>query len=171
MTTSISYDTVMTSYYQAPRYFWDANAQAPYLSIDSSGSANDKFVSYEDERACTAKVSYARNRRLGGVMIWELAGGYRASQPIGQREPLLQAVKQAFATPQVTNAAISGTSFQIAFTAAPLGQYAVVWSSNLTSTTWTTLLTNTSSAGGSLLVTNTNALNQAQRFYRVQTPP
>jgi chitinase len=57
------------------------------------------FVSYDDAHACQAKVSYARNLGLGGVMIWELANEYMASQPAGQRTPLTSALKQALATP------------------------------------------------------------------------
>ena len=33
------------------------------------------FVSYDDEHTCQAKVSYARDLGLGGVMIWEIGQG------------------------------------------------------------------------------------------------
>ena len=92
----IPYYSVMANYSQPPYlYFWDAAAQAAYISFDDTGSANDKFISYDDPTAVGQKVQYAVSRGLGGVMIWELAGGYRADQPAGQRDPLLQAVKQA----------------------------------------------------------------------------
>jgi GH18 family chitinase len=42
-------------------------------------------------------VSYARNHGLGGIMIWELAQDHTP----GTSDPLLQAVKQALATPLV----------------------------------------------------------------------
>ncbi len=114
----------MTTYYQTNRYHWDTDAQAAYLSIDNSGSANDKFISYDDEHACQAKISYARNRGLGGVMIWELGSGYRAGQPVGQRDPLLQAVKQALATPQMTAIGLSGQKdIRLEFTSLPLASY------------------------------------------------
>ena len=74
-TTTPTYDTIMSTYYQSNRYHWDTDAQTAYLNIDNSGSANDKFISYDDEHACQAKISYARNRGLGGVMIWELGSG------------------------------------------------------------------------------------------------
>ncbi len=74
---------------------WDAAAQAAYLSHDDASAANDRFVSYDDETAARSKIEYARTKGIGGVMIWELGGGYRSNQPAGQRDPLLQSVKQA----------------------------------------------------------------------------
>ncbi|HEY6169126.1 MAG TPA: glycoside hydrolase family 18 protein [Verrucomicrobiae bacterium] len=170
-TMQANYDTIVSNYYQPSRYFWDTNAQAPYLTIDNTGSTNDHFVSYEDERACAAKVSYARNRGLGGVMIWELGGGWRATQPAGQRDPLLQAVKRALATPKVATIDGNGTNVQLGFTSAPLGFYRVQWRSNYASGTWSTLITNSSTTGGVLQITDPGALIQPQRYYRVQTPP
>jgi autotransporter-associated beta strand protein len=90
-----SYATIMSTYYATNLYHWDTAAQACYLGIDNTGSTNDHFISYDDEHTCQAKVIYARSRGIGGVMIWELGEGYRSSQPAGERDPLLQAVKRA----------------------------------------------------------------------------
>jgi chitinase len=95
--TTASYPEIMSKYYQPQRYFWDTNAQSAYLSIDLPGSADDKFVSYDDPTACRAKVAYARRKGLGGLIIWELGGGYQADQPVGQRDLLLQSIKRAIA--------------------------------------------------------------------------
>jgi GH18 family chitinase len=95
----LAYAEIMSRYYQPQRYFWDTNAQSAYLSINPFGSANDKFISYDDPTTCHAKVAYARQKGLGGVIIWELGGGYRSDQPAGQRDLLLQSVKQAIAAP------------------------------------------------------------------------
>ena len=57
------------------------------------------FISYDDAHACQAKVSYARNLHLGGLMIWELSEDFFPTQPVGQRTPLISALKQALATP------------------------------------------------------------------------
>jgi chitinase len=92
---NVPYYTIMSDYYQPGYYRWDANAQASYLSIDNAGSSSDKFISYDDEATITAKINYARNKHIGGVIIWELGGGYRSSMPVGQRDLLLQAVKKA----------------------------------------------------------------------------
>ena len=48
-------------------------------------------MSFDDETTCAHKVTYARNKGIGGVMIWELGGGYIPAEPAGQRNPLLAA--------------------------------------------------------------------------------
>ena len=171
--SSLSYSTIMSTYYQSNLYHWDTAAQAAYLSLDNTGSANDKFISYDDEHTCQAKVSYARNRALGGVMIWELGEGYRSSQPAGQRDPLLQAVKQSrLATPNLTGIQRSNLDIRISFTTMPLALYRVQWTTNLASGAWNTLTNNVSGTGGIMQITDAGALgSRAQRFYRVRTPP
>src|SRR5207244_13023752 len=116
-TTQSNYNTVISTFYQSNLYHWDDAAQAAYLSIDNAGSSNDKFISYDDARTCQSKVSYARNRHLGGVMIWELAQDHHAGQP----EPLLQSIKQALATPGATIIQLSGQSVDLGFGSIPLG--------------------------------------------------
>ncbi|MDE3057019.1 MAG: T9SS type A sorting domain-containing protein [Bacteroidota bacterium] len=93
--SNVPYSTIMDTYYQSQYDKWDASAQAAYLSIDNTGSANDKFISYDNASTVAAKFNYVRSKGLGGAIIWELGGGYRANQPAGQRDLLLQAVKQA----------------------------------------------------------------------------
>ena len=131
------------------------------------------FISYDDEHTCQAKVSYARNRRLGGVMIWEIGQGYRSTQPSGQRDPLLQAMKHALAyTIRLTAVQRSDHDIQFSFTSLPLALYRVSWTSNLNASAWNTLTNNVSGTGGVLQITDSGAAtNQASRFYRVQTPP
>jgi chitinase len=171
-TTAPTYDSIMGSYYQPQLYHWDTNAQAAYLSIDNTGSANDKFISYDDEHACQAKVSYARNHGLGGVMIWELGSGYRPSQPAGQRDLLLQAVKQSLATPRIVGIQETNQSFLISFTSMPLANYRVRWTSNLSTVSWNTLTNNVPGTTGTVQVIDPGAAtNSFARFYRIQTPP
>ncbi len=165
-TTQISYNSLISTYYQSNLYHWDVPAQAAYLSIDNSGSNADKFISYDDIRTCQSKVSYARNRHLGGVMIWELAQDHHNGQP----DPLLQSVKQAFATPGATTIQITNQAVDLGFATAPLGSYRVQWASNAPGQ-WNTLtVTNVSGTGGVLHVVDP-AANQARRFYRIATPP
>jgi chitinase len=167
-TTQSNYNAIITSFYQSNLYHWDDAAQAAYLSIDNAGSSNDKFISYEDARACQSKVIYARNRHLGGVMIWELAQDHHASQP----DPLLQSIKQALATPGSTNIQLADSNIDLSFILIPLGSYQVQWTSNLHATAWNTLtLTNVTGTGGILHVTDPAATNQSNRLYRVQAPP
>jgi chitinase len=171
--TALSYATIMSTYYQSNLYHWDSSAQAAYLGFDTTGSTNDWFISYDDEHTCQAKVSYARNRSLGGVMIWELGEGYRSSQPAGKRDPLLQAVKQAvLARPNLTAIQRADQDVRLAFTSLPLALYRVQWTTNPLSGPWNTLTNNVAGTGGTVLVTDPSALtNRSPRFYRVQTPP
>jgi chitinase len=126
-TTQQSYNTILSTYYQSNLYHWDTAAQSAYLSIDNSGSNNDKFISYDDTRTCQSKVSYARNRHLGGVMIWELAQDHHVGQP----DPLLQSIKQALATPGSTAIQLNSQTIDLGFASIPLGLYRVQWSSNI----------------------------------------
>ena len=168
----VTFNDIMTTYYQSNLYHWDTNAQAAYLSIDNTGSANDKFISYDDAHTCQAKVSYARNRGLGGVMIWELGSGYRPTQPAGARDPLLQAVKQSLATPRITRVEMGEQSVQINFTSLPLANYRIQSKSNLPDGAWSTLSNNIPGTGGTLQITDPVVItNPPGRFYRVQTPP
>jgi len=166
-----SYNTIINQYYQPQLYYWDTNAQAAYLSITNASAANDMFISYDDPHTCQAKVSYARNHGLGGVMIWELSQDYNASAPVGQRDPLLQTIKQAFATPRITGASVDSQGVNISFTSLPLAFYRVQWTSNLTANLWYTLTNNVPGTGGILQVTDPDSTNHTQRFYRIQTPP
>ncbi len=94
--SQVAYSIIMDQYYQPNLYHWDDQAHAPYLSIAAPDPKDRKFISYDDERLCAEKVTYARRRGLGGVIIWELGDGYRPNQPPGRRNPLLQAVKTAW---------------------------------------------------------------------------
>jgi chitinase len=89
----LTYYDIMDSYYQPQYYRWDSAAQAAYLSIDGIGSSNDKFISYDDETTCYEKINYVRNKGIGGVIIFELGGGWRPTAPVP--DILLQAVKDA----------------------------------------------------------------------------
>jgi chitinase len=167
--TAYGYSDLIANNYQTNLYHWDTIAQAAYLSVTNAIATNDEFVSYDDVRTCQAKVSYARNNKLGGVMIWELAQDHQAGSP----DPLLEAVKQSVASPGQITVQSSGNNFNLAFSGISLGSYAVQWTSNLAGGNWNTLaLTNLSGLGGGIQVTDPGALtNQSVRFYRVLTPP
>ena len=164
---AISFNNVMAGNYQPNLYHWDASAQSAYLGITNAFPTNNIFLSYDDQRTCQAKVSYARNHGLGGVMIWELAQDHVPDMP----DPLLQAVKQSLATPGQVNLQISGNDINLDFTGIALGSYNVQWSSDLM--IWNVLLTtNISGLGGAVQITDVGAAtNQVNRFYRIQTPP
>ena len=94
-TQTLTYNDIMDKYFQPQLYHWDAAAHAPYLSLGADGDAARKFISFDDARLAREKVLYARAHGLGGVIIWQIGGGYRAGQPAGRKDVLLQAVKSA----------------------------------------------------------------------------
>jgi chitinase len=55
-----------------PRYVrhWESASRVPWLYDATSGT----WVSYDDPQSVGEKVRYVRERRLGGVVIWELGG-------------------------------------------------------------------------------------------------
>ena len=83
--------------FEVSEYRWDEVAAAAYLSIDQPGAAQDLFISFDNEQAVAAKVEYVRAAGLGGLAVWELAGGHRAELPAGERDPLLTALGEAVA--------------------------------------------------------------------------
>lgn len=169
--TAYSYADIMADYYQSNLYHWDTSAQSAYLSITNVNATKSDFISYDDPRTCQAKVSYARNHDLGGVMIWELAQDHQS----GQSSPLVQAISQALATPGMTSIQNSNNDVNLFFNSIALGSYRVQWMNNLSDGIWNTLLiTNIpeADAGGVLQVTDPGVMaTQFQRFYRIQTPP
>jgi hypothetical protein len=69
------------------------------MSIDKSGSADDEFWSYNDERSCIEKVKFVQQHNMGGVIIWELGSGYISSNPAGNKIPQLSAIYEAKTNP------------------------------------------------------------------------
>jgi chitinase len=69
----------------------------PYLSSATPlGSAGCSLVSYEDAQSITEKGAFVRAQGLGGTIIWTISQGPLANQPVGQRDPLLDAVRAAY---------------------------------------------------------------------------
>lgn len=89
---NVTFDDLMNQYgSQMTPGNWDATAHAAYASIQ--GTTN-KFVSFTNEQACTDIVNYVKSISGGGVILWELGGGYLSSG-YANRDRLLQAVKTA----------------------------------------------------------------------------
>jgi chitinase len=169
--SAYTYADIVNNYYQSNLYHWDDTAQAAFLSITNIPASNDMFISYDDTHACQAKVSYARNLHLGGLMIWEVSQDYFSTQPPGQRAPLIAALKQALATPNIAAIQLDGTSVNFSFTSLPLGLYRVQWSSNLLQALWNTLTNNVAGTGTNVPIADPAPATAPARFYRIQTPP
>lgn len=69
---------------------WDNNAKVPYINEQDPKA----FVTFENEESVREKINYAKTKRIGGVMLWELGAGFIPDQTVGPKDPLLQAVKE-----------------------------------------------------------------------------
>lgn len=68
---------------------WDAVAQVPW---QASGTT---FITYEDTTSTRLKVEYALQNNLGGIMLYDLLGGFVPDAPEGSKQELLKAAKRA----------------------------------------------------------------------------
>lgn len=70
--TTLTYNTIKAVYLSkvgsTVKEYWDSVCCAPYLY----DSANNYFITYENEKSIKEKAKYVRNNKLAGVMIWEL---------------------------------------------------------------------------------------------------
>jgi chitinase len=84
---ALSFSAIMDGYYSTSAHHWHRGPEVPYLSLSG------QFVSYDDEASVARKIAYARSAPVGGVILWELSGGWRpaATPP----DPLLQSIKRA----------------------------------------------------------------------------
>lgn len=76
-----------------PSYQWDGVAQMAWFSLEGVTAADDNFCNFNDARAIAAKVEFARQQGLGGVIVWELALDHLPDSP--QSPPLRQALGDA----------------------------------------------------------------------------
>ncbi|HXI71481.1 MAG TPA: hypothetical protein VNN22_14085 [Verrucomicrobiae bacterium] len=70
--------------------------------------------------------------------------------------------------PEITNVKVIGLDVLISFTTINAAAYAVEYNGDLSSSSWSDLITNVIGNGGIETVTNSGAAGQPQRFYRVQ---
>ena len=87
-----SYTVLLSKYYDPKKYHWDDEAKVPYLAIDNAGTAQDMFISFNDERSVAEKVRYQQQHRLGGVMIWNMSLDYNPQQSGAAQHPIMTAI-------------------------------------------------------------------------------
>ena len=94
---AMSYRNITTDYLPAMSQAFDAVAQAPWLSsVAQTGPRQCNFVTYENAASIAAKGAYVDDEGLGGTIIWTIGQGHIPGLPAGQRDPLLDAVRDAF---------------------------------------------------------------------------
>jgi chitinase len=84
-----TYDLLVSQYidHSAKRY-WSEEAKVPWLYDEKAGL----MITYEDPESIRLKAKYARDHRLGGVMIWELSHD-------DEKSSLLHALNQGMQAP------------------------------------------------------------------------
>jgi chitinase len=93
----MTYDLIQSAYDDPGCEHWDASAASSYLTFSAPrGPQGCTFISYETPRSILEKGEYVKERGLGGTMVWTVSQGYRPSLPLEQRNPLMDALAQAF---------------------------------------------------------------------------
>lgn len=93
----MSYTNIMTQYFSPSVRKWDDIAKVPYLSSAAPlGPQGCNFVSYDDEQSIAEKGAYVKKMGLGGVIVWNITEGTLPDKPMGQRDPLMAALKKSF---------------------------------------------------------------------------
>lgn len=95
--SEMSYATIVADYFTPAAAHFDATAQVPYLSYDAGhGAKRCTYISYENAESIAAKGAWAQGQGLNGAIVWTINQGHDRTQPAGQRDALLHAVRQAF---------------------------------------------------------------------------
>jgi chitinase len=99
---------------------FDAVARVPWIGRDAPASANDRFISYDDEQAIQEKAAYIAQKGLGGVFVFEVSGDFFPAAIGDARHPLLTALRNAF-RPAASAAFYAVTPCRVADTRNPPG--------------------------------------------------
>ena len=96
----MSYRNIVDDYLPLMTAHYDAIAQSPWLaSAIGRGPRACTYVTYEDATSIAAKGAFVHQRGLGGTIIWTISQGHFSNRPAGQRDPLLDAMNDAFLSP------------------------------------------------------------------------
>lgn len=97
---AMSYANIQSLYYSPEAYRWDERAKVPYLSFPTAfGPQSCNYISYEDIPSVTEKGRWAREKGLGGGIIWTINQGHFRQALVGQQDPLMRATYTAFLQP------------------------------------------------------------------------
>jgi GH18 family chitinase len=85
--------------------YWDNVAKVPY----AISTANNSFVSYDDEQSIGLKAQYINQKNLRGAIIWEITGDYFQGAGSTLRTPLADTLNRTFCMGTTPNIAPSIT--------------------------------------------------------------
>jgi chitinase len=92
----MTYATIMSSYYNATYYKWDATASMGYLAFPAAtGPRGCTMVSYENPQSAAAKGTWVKSNGLGGAIVWTINQGHVSTAAAGQQDPITQALYNA----------------------------------------------------------------------------
>jgi chitinase len=97
----MSYRNIVENYLPNMSAHYDAIANSPWLgAATGQGPQACTYVTYEDAQSIAAKGAWVHANGLGGTIIWTISQAHFATRPAGQRDPLLQAMRDAFLSGQ-----------------------------------------------------------------------
>lgn len=97
---TMSYRNIVTSYLPVMTVEHDSIGMRYLHSTTQRGPMNCNLVTYEDPIvSIPSKAVHARNAGFGAVIIWTLSQGHLPAEVVGQRDPLLAAIRQNFLGP------------------------------------------------------------------------
>lgn len=79
----VGYKEIVSRLAPGWKYHWDDLAKVPYLT----NADNTKLISFDDTVSVRHKCDYVQQRKLGGVIIWELS-----QDDMGNQQPLLETI-------------------------------------------------------------------------------
>jgi chitinase len=101
--SDLAYAEIAQAYAPLMNRSFDNKAKAPYLSAATPvGSQGCSYISYEDAESIALKGDYVHLNGLGGTTVWSMNQGFLADAPAGERDPLMQVVKEAFIENTIT---------------------------------------------------------------------
>lgn len=94
---AMSYRNIMASYRPSMTLEILSDWTQSYLWSNSQiGPQGCTYVTWENPDAIATKSQHARSQNLGGAIIWTISQGYLPSAAAGQRNPLLDALRQNY---------------------------------------------------------------------------
>jgi chitinase len=95
----VRYDTVLDALANGGTRHWDDTSKVPWVAGTATGTFSDWnfsvapgdsfYVTYDDPESLAAKVTWARQLGIGGVMLFDVGDGWSLAPPAGKAPDLL----------------------------------------------------------------------------------
>jgi hypothetical protein len=159
-----------------------SSASVPATFYASAIGSDPSFVNRAARDLHLTGASACRNRGLNALLYLDGAGVAHSGLPTLEYVNHLQSRTRPsdgqtdlgayeYHLPTFSAIRFSGNDCLVDFTTAAGNQYDLQSTSNLAGNFWSSVSTNIQGTDGTVRVTDTNAITQARRFYRVQSYP